>query len=178
MATKHQTFKIKVNEKYSRKEKMAIAQDIIDFVVERSLKGKDKNNRKFRPGLSTRYSKSPEGQAAGKKAGQTPNMRLSGDMLNALGELIKINRDNVEIGYKEGSQENAKADGNVRGTYGKPRPRPSMDRDFMGITEKDLKRITDRYPIDDKEKRGLSSAIGSAIVSAAKSAIDKKDKGK
>jgi hypothetical protein len=61
-------------------------------------------------------------------------------MLAALDVLDKTSRS-VTIGFEPGSDENAKADGNIRGTYGKPTPDPKKARDFLGITETELSKI-------------------------------------
>ena len=55
MATKHQKISIELSEKYSEAEKTAIAQDIIDFIIDRTQeKNLDKNNKRF-PGYSKSY---------------------------------------------------------------------------------------------------------------------------
>lgn len=152
--------------KYSRAEKKAIAQDVIDYVVKRTKKRLDKNGKQM-PGYSKEYAKTPEAKAAGKKAGQSANLNLSGDMLYALGEHTKIGVSYIEIGYKKGSEENGKADGNVRGTYGTSTPKRSKARDFMGIQEKELKNILSDYPLDDKEKSSNSIGIGKLAAALA-----------
>ena len=152
MAAKHQKTLIDLKNKYSEIEKLAIATEIIDFIVERSQRGKDKNNKTFTPGYSKEYSESVEGKVAGKKEGATPNMTLSGDMLAALDYRPQENWGNkISIGYENGTDENSKADGNIRGTYGKQRANSKMSRDFLGITNKDLKNILRKYPQRGRE---------------------------
>ena len=151
MGAKWQKFKVQISKEYSPIERDAIAQDIIDFVVERTLKGKDKDNKKFTPGYSKEYAESRVGQVAGKRKGATPNLRLSGDMLETLGEHISHKPGQILIGFKNGSEENAKADGNVRGTYGQSTENKKLSRDFMGISNKDLKEILKSYPLTGKD---------------------------
>ena len=48
MATKWQRTRISIPKGYSPEERQVIAQEIIDFIIDRSQKkNKDKNNRKF-----------------------------------------------------------------------------------------------------------------------------------
>jgi hypothetical protein len=150
MPTKWQKIKIQIPKGYKPAEREAIAQDVIDFIVERTRKGKDKNNKAFTPGYSKAYANSAEGRVAGKREGATPNLWLSGEMLTDLGDYLKHKNGEITIGFENGTESNAKADGNIRGTYGKPTPikRGKYKRDFLGITERDLKKIIDTYPLD------------------------------
>lgn len=111
---------------------------IIERIVERTDQGKDKNGRSF-PGYSESYKKSLDFKIAGKSAGDI-NLQLSGDMLAAI-KLLKANKGSLEIGFDRGTEENARADGNIRGTYGSDSPNPRKARDFLGITDKELSRI-------------------------------------
>ena len=170
MSTLWQRFKVRIPEGYSPIERESIAQDIIDFVVERTHSGKDKNNRKFKPGYSEGYASSRVGHVAGKRKGGTPDLKLTGDMLESLGEYIKHSPGEIVIGYEKGSEENAKADGNVRGTYGKSKPQVH-GRDFMGITQKGLKEVLSNYPLKGKkslERRFQSTMSNAASKSEAK----------
>jgi hypothetical protein len=72
--------------------------------------------------------------------GSTVNLQLSGDMLAAL-RVLSSTKNWIEVGFDKGSNENAKADGNIRGTYGSPTPNPKKARNFLGISEKELTRI-------------------------------------
>lgn len=157
MPAKWQRFKVDIPKAYGPVERESIAQDIIDFIVDRTLNGKDKKNKAFRPGYSEGYANTREGQLAGKRKGKTPNLKLTGDMLDALGDYISHRAGELIIGFENGTEENAKADGNVRGTYGHSNS-VTTGRDFMGIASKDLKSILADYPLGDKgaEERFLS----------------------
>lgn len=136
MATKWQKIKIDLSGYgLSPDQKDEVADLIIERIVNRTDQGKDKNNRPFKE-YSDSYKESLDFKIAGKK-GKPVNLQLSGDMLAALSVLDKTSRS-VTIGFERGSEENAKADGNIRGTYGKPTPDPKKARDFLGITIKEL----------------------------------------
>lgn len=150
MAAKHQKVAIQIPPEYTEREKIAIAQDIIDFIVKRTEEGKNKDNRNF-PKYSAEYVKSLDFKNAGKSKGNV-NLKLSGDMLAAL-KVLEVKRSKVIIGFDNGTPENGKADGNIRGTYGNASS-TGKKRDFLGITMKDLtNEILRRYPLDEDTKR-------------------------
>ena len=112
--------------------------------MERTDQGKDKNGKPFpkyskKSNYSESYKKSLDFKIAGKSASKI-NLQLSGDMLAAI-TVLKYAKDSVEIGFEKGSEENARADGNIRGTYGQDAPNPRISRDFLGISEKELSKI-------------------------------------
>jgi hypothetical protein len=112
------------------------------------VKGKDKRNRNFKP-YSKSYKESLDFKIGGKSS--KPNLTLSGDMLDSI-ELISQRSGNLLIGFENGTEENAKAEGNIKGTYGQKKP-TGKARDFLGITQKDLNAILDKYPLKDSEER-------------------------
>lgn len=151
MATKHQKFSVKISEKYTKEERLAIAQDIIDYVINRTTGARrDKNNKPFTPGYTEQYAQ----QTDGKSTGETPDLQLSGEMLEAL-KMTSTAKGRITIGFDRGSKENAKADGNVRGTYGQHRPGSArareLSRDFMGISSRDLREVLRDYPLRSKD---------------------------
>lgn len=138
MATKWQKIKIDLSGYgLSPDQKDEVADLIIERIVNRTDQGKDKDGRKF-PGYSKSYKESLDFKVAGKT--NKVDLQLSGDMLAALSVLDKTSRS-VVIGFERGSEENAKADGNIRGTYGKPTPDPKKARDFLGISDAELTKI-------------------------------------
>lgn len=152
MAAKLQEVTIKIPKAYKKSERESIAQEVIDFIVDRTLNQKlDRRGNKFTPGYSKEYANSPEGKAGGKKKGATPNLWLSGDMLTDL-DLKRSSPGEITIGYKSGTESNAKADGNIRGTYGKQRGSKSKSRDYLGIQKTDLTDILQEYPLEQTKK--------------------------
>lgn len=143
MATKWQRIKVDLSGYgLTSDEKDEVADLIIERIVDRTQKGRDKDNRPW-SGSAARYSDSYKESLDFKIAGKSPSkvdLQLSGDMLAALSVLDKTRRS-VTIGFEPGSEENAKADGNIRGTYGQPKPIPGKARDFLGITDRELDNI-------------------------------------
>ena len=140
MSAKHQYIDITLPKSVSKKDRLTIADLIIERIVERTSEGLDKKGNPF-PGYSKSYINSLDFQNAGKSAGDI-NLQLSGDMLAALA-LLKDGSDKIRIGFEKGSDENARADGNIRGTYGKQQGSRKKARDFLGIDREELKSIID-----------------------------------
>lgn len=141
MTTKHQKFDLDLSD-YSPVEREAIALEVIDKIIKRTKSGKDKNGRAFEK-YSKAYKESLAFKIAGK--GSTPDLTLSGDMLDSI-KILK-NAPKTVIGFKNGSVENGKADGNIRGTYGKEKT-VGPKREFLGISERELNSILSKYPKD------------------------------
>ena len=138
------TFNIDLSE-YSPLEREAIAIEVIDRIVKRTKQGKDKNGDTFAP-YSKTYTKSLDFQNAGKS--KRVNLELSGDMLDSI-EIVK-NAPKMEIGFSSNNPERGKAEGNILGTYGQPKP-VGPGRDFLGITDSELDSILRKYPPKSKK---------------------------
>lgn len=143
MATKWQRVRIQLPTPVKDKEALAEIGDlIVERIVERTDQGKDKAGNAWRgeaAKYSEAYKKSLDFKIAGKGSGV--NLQLSGDMLAAL-RVLKSTSNWIEVGFDRGSDENAKADGNIRGTYGSDTPNPNKARDFLGMEGKELERLT------------------------------------
>jgi len=150
MSAKWQRVAITIPKAYGPQEREAIAIDVIDLITKRTKKGLDKTGDTF-PSYSESYKKSLDFKIA--KGGGKPNLTLSGDMLSAM-ELLNHASGKILIGYENGTTENAKADGNIRGTYGQSSPIKGgkYARDFLGISKKELDAILKKYPIDNRER--------------------------
>lgn len=162
MPAKWQRFTVELPKGYTPAEREVIAEEIIDYIRERTQKGLNKTNRDM-PGYSPEYVKSLDFKIAGKSKDDV-NLTLSGDMLGALTLLSDAN-GKLLIGFENGTAENAKADGNIRGTYGKPKP-VGPRRDFLGITKADLMKILDEHPLDDQSSEDSADAQSSASGAA------------
>lgn len=147
MGAKWQRIRLDIPDHLSPEERLKAANDIIEFIVDRSKKGYDKNNRKF-PGYSESYVKSLDFKIAGKSS-RSVDLTLSGDMLAAL-KLISHKPGTLLIGFDNGTNENDRADGNITGSYGGS-PNRKKARDFLGIQNKDLERILDFYGQEREE---------------------------
>lgn len=163
-ARKQWKFDLEISEKYTKEEREAIAQETIDFIVERTQKGLDKNNSNFKP-YSKSYKNSLNFKIAGKGAGV--DLTLSGDMLSAI-KALRDTKGKITIGFDKGL-ENDKAEGNILGTYGQPKP-VAPPRDFLGITKTDFKNeILSKYPIRDREE---SRKRADKVIKAMQTARD------
>jgi hypothetical protein len=150
MATKWQRIKVDLSGYgLTSDEKDEVADLIVERIVDRTQKGKDKDGERF-----AKYSKTYKDSLDFKIAGKSPSkvdLQLSGDMLAALSVLDKTRRS-VTIGFEPGSEENAKADGNIRGTYGQSKPIAGKARDFLGITDRELDNIIKLVKDDNSPK--------------------------
>lgn len=146
---KWQRTKIEIPKEYSPRERKAIALEIIEFIKNRTSKGKDKNNENFAK-YSKGYKKSLDFKLAGK--GNTVDLRLTNEMMESL-DLISDKSGSLLIGYDRSDKDlNGKVEGNRLGTYGNKKA-VTQPRDFLGIEEKDLKKILNKFPIEDRKSR-------------------------
>lgn len=130
---------------YSVEEREAIALKIIDKIIQRTKSGKDKDNKTF-----PKYATGPD-------KGKTPNLTLTGDMLDLL-SVVRNASAKVQIGYSSETTDDetlGKVEGNVRGTYGQPTPIKGgkYARNFLGITESDLQKILKEFPKGSDESQ-------------------------
>ena len=139
---------IPIPKDYRPDKRAAIAQDIIDYLIERTREGKGEGGKKF-PGYSDSYKKSLDFSIAGK--GSTVDLTLTGEMLDSLAILNEKSGELV-IGYEKDDEVNGRAEGNILGSYGGD-PNPKRARNFLALTDKEIRAILARYPLDDKEER-------------------------
>lgn len=137
MAEVPQLFTFRVPIEFDEQTRVDIANDVIDFILRRTSRGLDKNNRKFAR-YSESYIESQEFRIAGKSKNQV-DLELSGDMLTALQIINTTTAGFITIGYQSG-EENDKA------AWQRNNTRPDFPkRDFLGIADKDLNTIIQRY---------------------------------
>lgn len=130
MANKYTREKIFLPKTIKPRDRVKIAEFVIDHIVARSLNGLDKNNKKF-PNYEIDYANK-------KNVGVGDvDLTLSGEMLESL-ELVSHKPGEIIIGYKDPSDELAgKVEGNRIGSYGRE-PNKDKARDFLGIPEDEL----------------------------------------
>ncbi len=155
--------KISIPKGLGPKEREAIAYEVIEAIIERTQKGKDKNGDRFNS-----YSKSYKESLNFKIGGKTNkvDLTLSGDMLADL-QLLKHKNGEIVIGYENGTESNAKAEGNIRGTYGQKTPDERKAKDFLGIQKKELSQILELYPADDRKSRIARAGEIAELMSGA-----------
>jgi hypothetical protein len=166
MGAKHQFRDIKLNPAYTAEERAAIAQELIRYIKDRSSEGKGPGGKAFSGSYSKEYKDSIEYKIARKDG--TINQKLSGDMLDSI-DILGNDPGRVRYGFEQGTDENAKADGNIRGTYGQSRPIPGKARDFLTLTSSEVQAVLAKYPLDDNASRGLRTAIQTASSQVAES---------
>lgn len=143
MAAKQQKFILKVPDYYGPSERKAIGVDVVTKIRERTEeRGVDKSGRTFAK-YSDGYKKSLDFKIAGKSS--KVDLTLSGDMLGALKVLDTSSNGTIVIGFERGSEENARAEGNILGSYGKT-PGTGPRRDFLGLPGREIQEILKYYP--------------------------------
>ena len=163
MSTKWQKTQIAISKRYTPIERIAIAQDVIDYIVDRTKAGKGPGNKNWsgKAGqYSDAYKKSLPFRASGKSS--AVNLKLSGDMLSAL-TILNETSGKVVVGFENGTTENGKADGNIRGTYGTSKENSAKARPFLDLTNAELKKILANYPVTN---RAESIAQAQGVVEA------------
>lgn len=136
-----QRVKISIPESYGPKEREDLGFAILEFIRKRTQSGVGLNaegtrNKSF-PAYSKSYMESLDFKIAGKSS--KVDLTLSGDMLDAM-DVLRHKRGEMVIGFQNGSEDNAKAEGNILGSYGGD-PNPRKARNFLGVTERELKAI-------------------------------------
>ena len=130
-----------------------VGRQIVDFIVDRTQRGLGINNQPF-AGYSDSYKNSDDFAIAGKSG--TVDLTLTGDMLAEL-QVLSHSAGIISIGYPNDSDENNRAE-----WHRFPRPNSKTGalapkRDFLGISEKDLKVIVDRYLSENPEIRDVEN---------------------
>jgi hypothetical protein len=103
--------------------KTEIGRRIADIIIDRTLEGKDKNERDFVP-YSKEYRKSNEFKVW-KGGKRKPDLKLTGSMLAHI-DVVKLTPTGCEIGFVS-REEKLKAQGHVEGANYLP------GRDFWGL---------------------------------------------
>lgn len=140
---KQQKFKFDLPEGLSDKDKRRVALDVISYIQKRAIdENKGFNESTGREFKLPRYTKS---YAEKKGVSRSDvDLVLDADMFNAM-KVLRIHKNSAVIGFEAGSKENAKAEGNQLGTYGQPSPIPGKARPFLGLPEKELNKIVEKY---------------------------------
>lgn len=130
MANKYTREKISIPKSIKPKDRVKIANIVLEHIVSRTVSGLDKKNRKF-PNYEIDYANK---KGVGKS---DVDLVLSGEMLDEL-TLVSHKSGEIVIGYKDPSDELAgKVEGNRIGSYG-GEPKRSKARDFLGIPKDEL----------------------------------------
>lgn len=130
--------KVEIPDELGPQERLELADLVIEHIYDRTNRGLDKNGDKFAD-YSKGYIKSLDFKNAGKSKNKV-DLQLSGDMLAAM-RLLSHKSGELTIGFDNGTPENAKAEGNILGTYGQKSPDPKKARDFLGIENRKLREL-------------------------------------
>jgi hypothetical protein len=145
MGAKWQKFEVLLPETFrSAKDKLAVGEDLIEYMRRRTEKGLDKEGDRF-PGYSKSYKNSLDFAIAGKSPGKV-NLTQTGDMLSDI-EVLSIKGDRLLIGFERGSLSNDKADGHITGWQG----RSKTKREFLGFEGSETKAMKDIIKKHEKE---------------------------
>lgn len=144
--------KIIIPKTFKPKERVKIAEVVIDHIINRSVAGLDKNNKKF-PAYSKKY-------ADRKNVGVSDvDLILSGEMLESI-QLLNHKSGEIIIGFDKTDKElNGKAEGNILGSYGRE-PNKKKARDFLGMPKDELEILFDSF---ESEIEAGSSLKGAAF---------------
>jgi len=144
MANKWTREKIKIPKTLKPKERVKIAEVVINHIINRTTAGyKIDGETKF-PRYTKKYA-----EEKGVGRGDV-DLILSGEMLEAI-ELVSHKAGEIVVGYKSPSDELAgKVEGNRRGSYG-GEPDSAKARDFLGISQDDLETLVNLYEQEDEE---------------------------
>lgn len=132
-----QKFRVKLPDWLDEDDIPSVADDIIQFIIDRSQGGNGirENGRRY---SFPEYSKSYKALKGSSKV----DLTLSDTMLRSI-DTLKVDGREVEIGFKPGS-ENDKAEGNQLGAYGGS-PNPKKARRFLGINREELEAVLARF---------------------------------
>ena len=136
---KQQKFTWILPDGYDPDDLPSIAADIRVFIKDRSQAGfAVKGNKVFEfPEYNDEYRKAMKGNQ------RRVDLTLSEEMLDSI-EVLKITGRKVTLGFEAGSEQNAKAEGNQIGSYGRS-PNPKKARPFLGLTDTEADAILGAY---------------------------------
>lgn len=134
---------LKVPNSLSASDRSAVAEEVIKFITDRTRLGNNVFHRDW-SGDAGKYN-----AAYAKKKGTSPNgpvdLSLSFDMLDSMKYFSsKSGTGQITIGFKKGTKNERKAEGNIIGSYGGD-PNPKKARPFLDILKKDLDQIVRDY---------------------------------
>lgn len=159
--------KIEIPKGLNSTNRERLFENIKTWIQDRSFRGLDKNNRKFK--------KYTEEYAEKKGVGQGEvNLVLSGEMLDEL-QLLNHGTGWIRIGYERGTDVAGKAEGNIIGSYGQDSGDSSKARDFLGVSTRDLKMLVDGLTISPEEltDETINENIFRVYKNADRAALDR-----
>ena len=144
-----------------------IAEDLIDFIIDRTKEGKGKDGKKF-PKYSKAYMESLDFSIAGKSS--LVDLTLSGEMLDSM-EIVSIKKGGIIIGYKDNNPMAGRAEGNILGSYGGS-PDSKKARNFLALSSKEIDSVLSDYPVNDVSETLKNTTISELARLIAKETVD------
>ncbi len=131
-------------------DKKALAFEVINFIHERTAAGQNVYGRRW-AGKAGKYTKA----YAKEKGFSSPvDLELTGNMLSKMTYFkSKSPSGRITIGFRKGTKDERKAEGNIQGTYGQPSPIRGKARPFLDILKKDLAVIVDDFVEAEAERQ-------------------------
>jgi hypothetical protein len=132
-----QKTRIEVPEDLTPQQREEAANQMVDLMAEKAQNGEGirRSGDRVRPRTFPAYT-----QEYIKFKGQSHvDLVLSGDMLASL-DVLSHKKGSVLIGFENGSKANAKAEGNITGSYGRS-PNPQKSRNFLGLMKSEINAI-------------------------------------
>jgi hypothetical protein len=130
--------RISIPKDLSAEARDALANNIIDYIKERTEKSKDIDGNRF-AGYSESYSNSLDFKNAGKSKGHV-DLRLTEEMMESI-EILDSGTGYITIGFQADTPANDKGVWNQRSDNG-----PS--RMFLGVNDKDLERLIAKTEVE------------------------------
>lgn len=161
---------VKIPKTLSEATAAQVAEDLIDFIIERTKEGKGKDGKKF-PKYSKAYMESLDFKIAGKSG--LVDLTLSGEMLDSM-EVVSVAKGKVVIGYKSDNPMVGRAEGNILGSYG-GNPDSKKARDFLSLSAKEIDNVLKEYPVQDEETRARKATESEVARSISKDIVDSFD---
>jgi len=142
MANKETKLTLEVPSYFSAGQRAEVAKQAIEFIQERSKSGYNVEGKDW-AGKAGKYTDA-YAKKKGVSSGGPVDLALSHDMLDAMKYFPSLSsKGQITVGYKKGTKQERKAEGNILGTYGQPKPIPGKARPFLDILQKDLQKIID-----------------------------------
>jgi len=155
---------IKLSDSYSASERRAIAQDFVDYIVDRTRKGHGKGDKPWK-GKAGEYSKSYRDsfEFKSKTSKGKVTLELFGDMLSSI-EKLSSGASEVAVGIKQGDEDYSKAEGNIRGTYGQKTPIKGKARPFMDLSKGEITKILKPYKSKKTTEERVAAFKAAALL--------------
>lgn len=133
-----QKVRIPIPEGIDKETRLNIGEDIIEAILARCASGYGvtESGRRYKlPGYSKSYAEF--------KGTNQVDLRLSSEMLEDL-KVLSTSKSSILIGFENGTETNARAEGNQLGSYGGS-PNSKKARRFLGVTKDELEAILSEY---------------------------------